>query len=97
MNIIKTKKDNVLEVKLEGRLDTVTSAELTESLAQEEGFTDILFDFEKLEYLSSSGLRLLFSYRKKLGGKEHVVLTHVNALISEILRVTGFGNQVTIR
>ena len=97
MNIIKTKNDNVLEVKLEGRLDTVTSAELTESLAQESGFTDILFDFEKLEYLSSSGLRLLFTCRKNLGGKEHVIVENSNEVILEIFRVTGFNNQVTLK
>ena len=97
MNIIKTKNDNVLEVKLEGRLDTVTSAELTESLAQESGFTDILFDFEKLEYLSSSGLRLLCTCRKNLGGKEHVIVENSNEVILEIFRVTGFNNQVTLK
>jgi len=97
MNIFKQKNGTTLEVKLEGRLDTVTSAELTASLEEEEGFTDIRFDFEKLEYLSSSGLRLLFAYRKKLGGKEHVILVNVNALVAEILRVTGFNQQVTIQ
>lgn len=97
MNIFKEKIGSTLEVRLEGRLDTVTSAELSASLEGEEGFTDIRFDFEKLEYLSSSGLRLLFAYRKKLGGTEHVILVHVNALVREILRVTGFDKQVTIQ
>ena len=97
MNIEKRRNGNTLEVLLEGRLDTVTSADLSASLENETGFTDILFDFEKLEYLSSSGLRLLFAYRKKLGGKEHVILAHVNPLILEILRVTGFDQQITIQ
>ena len=97
MTITKQKNGTTLEITLEGRLDTVTSAELSASLEEEADYTDILFDFEKLEYLSSSGLRILFSLRKKLGGKEHVVLTHVNALVSEILRVTGFDQQVTVK
>ena len=97
MNIAKTKEGTLLKVALEGRLDTITSEELSASLAGEEGFDSILFDFEKLEYLSSSGLRLLFAYRKKLGGKDKVILTHVNPLITEILRVTGFDQQVTIQ
>lgn len=97
MNVTKAKEGNTLKVALEGRLDTLTSEELSASLAEEEGFDTILFDMEKLEYLSSSGLRLLFAYRKKLGGKEKVILTKVNPLVSEILRVTGFDQQVTIQ
>lgn len=97
MNIVKTKEGSTLKVALEGRLDTITSEDLSASLSAEEGFETILFDMEKLEYLSSSGLRLLFAYRKKLGGKDKVILVHVNPLVTEILRVTGFDQQVTIQ
>ena len=96
MNIIKQQKDSVLEVRLEGRLDAVTSADLAASLQGERGYDDIVFDFEKLEYLSSSGLRILFAARKELGGKEHVVVKNVNPLVREILRISGFDKQVTI-
>lgn len=97
MEIIKTKEGNVLRVALIGRLDTVTSNEVAKSLEGESGFTDILFDFEKLEYLSSSGLRLLFTYRQKLGGKDHVIVEHVNPVVAEIFRVTGFEKQITLK
>ena len=96
MKIIKNMNGTTLEIALEGRLDTLTSTELATALEAESGFTDVRFDFAKLEYLSSSGLRLLFAQRKKLGGKEHVILTNVNPLVSEILRVTGFDQQVTV-
>ena len=96
MEIVKTKNGDVLEVALQGRLDTITSEELATSLEGESGFSTIAFDFAKLEYLSSSGLRLLFAYRKKLGGKDKVIVKNVNPLILEIFRVTGFGEQITI-
>jgi len=96
MTYAKTNEGGILSVVLEGRLDTVTSGELSAALAGESGFTDVHFDFAKLEYLSSSGLRLLFTYQKTLGGKEHVVVKHANAVVREIFRVTGFDRQITL-
>ena len=96
MNIIKTRNDDTLEVKLEGRLDSPSSAELSASLEEEEDYADIRFDCEKLEYISSAGLRVFFACRKKLGEKQHVVLAKVNALVREILRISGFDKQVTL-
>ena len=96
MEIAKKTEGTTLFVSLTGRLDTNTSPDLSASLAQESGYTDIVFDFAGLEYLSSSGLRLLFSCRKDLGGKEHVVVKNSNEVIKEIFRVTGFGKQITL-
>ena len=56
----------------------------------------IFFDFKELEYLSSSGLRLLFGCRKKLGGSDKVIVRNVNPLITEVMKVTGFDKQITI-
>lgn len=96
MEITKNMEGAVLHVALAGRLDTLTSNDLSAALEEESGFTDIIFDFAALEYLSSSGLRLLFTYQKKLGGKEHVIVRNANAVVREIFRVTGFARQVTL-
>ena len=96
MEIIKNKEGNKLVIALEGRLDTTTAPLLQASLEQESGYTDVEFDFAKLEYLSSSGLRLLFSCRKNLGGGEHVIVKNANEVIKEIFRVTGFEKQITL-
>ncbi len=97
MEIVKNMDGTTLKVQLIGRLDTNTSPALDESLGQESGFTDVDFDFEKLDYLSSAGIRLLFSCRKKLGGAEHVVIRNANEVIREIFRVTGFERQITLK
>ena len=97
MEIVKKLEGNVLQVALIGRLDTNTSPELGASLEQESGYTDVVFDFEKLEYLSSSGLRLLFTCRKNLGGAEHVIVKNANEVVREIFRVTGFDRQITLQ
>ena len=97
MEIVKNMEGTTLKVQLIGRLDTNTSPALDESLGQESGFTDVDFDLEKLDYLSSAGIRLLFTCRKKLGGAEHVVVRNANEVIREIFRVTGFERQITLK
>ena len=97
MEFSKKLEGTTLNVALKGRLDTVTSVELSAGLEGESGFTDIHFDFNQLEYLSSSGLRLLFTYNRKLGGKEHVIVEGANAVVKEIFRATGFDRQVTLK
>ena len=97
MEIIKKKEGKILSVQLIGRLDTNTSPELSASLEEESGYEDIVFDFAKLDYLSSAGLRLLFSCRKALGGAEHVIVENANEVVKEIFRVTGFGRQITLK
>lgn len=97
MEIIKKKEGKILSVQLIGRLDTNTSPELSASLEEESGYEDIVFDFAKLDYLSSAGLRLLFSCRKSLGGAEHVIVKNANEVVKEIFRVTGFGRQITLK
>ena len=96
MEISKLKEGTTLNVTLKGRLDTVTSGDLGTALEEEEGYTDVVFDFSELQYISSSGLRLLFSQNRKLGGKEHVVVRNVNAVVREIFHVTGFERQITL-
>lgn len=96
MEFTKSLEGATLTVTLKGRLDTVTSVELSAGLEGETGFTDIVFDFNALEYLSSSGLRLLFTYNRKLGGKEHVKVKGANAVVREIFRATGFDRQITL-
>ena len=97
MEILKNMEGKTLRVALTGRLDTNTSPELATSLEAEQGYEEIVFDFNKLEYLSSAGIRLLFSCRKKLGSPDKVIVEGANEVIREIFRVTGFGRQITLK
>ncbi|HIJ14973.1 MAG TPA: STAS domain-containing protein, partial [Methanosphaera sp.] len=58
--------DKDLIVEVEGRIDTLTSAELESQLNDEIGdISSLTLDFEKLEYMSSAGLRVLIATQKK--------------------------------
>ena len=62
MTINTTKDGSVLTVALEGRLDTMTAPELEEVLGKEMPAAEkLILDFDKLEYISSAGLRVLLA------------------------------------
>ncbi len=95
---ITTKTDGgVLQVALEGRLDTVTSPQLENELKNALAGADALvLDMEALEYISSAGLRVLLSAQKLMNGKGGMKLLHVNDTIMGIFEVTGFSDILTI-
>lgn len=82
---------------LAGRLDTVTAPELERALAEIPGsVTKLTLDLEKLEYISSAGLRVLLSVQKTMSRRGTMRLTHVGENVMEILEVTGFTDILTI-
>ena len=100
MTIDKILNGNELTIILEGRLDTTTAPELEAVLLEQlEGdVSDLIFDFEKLEYISSAGLRVLLSTQRIMNKKENgsMKVIHVGEMIMEIFEVTGFTEILTI-
>ncbi len=95
---IKEQNDEIV-VYFEGRLDTAASPQ-TEKEIQPilDMDKDILLDCEKLEYISSSGLRIFLSILKEAkprGHKVSIVCTNQNLL--KIFTVTGFTNLFEFR
>lgn len=78
---------------LEGEMDTATALEAQEVLKPlyESGGRDVVIDCEKLEYIASSGLRILLGILKgaKANGSK-VVLRRVNDDIRDVFKLTGF-------
>ena len=97
MNIVKETKGAILNLALEGRLDTTTAPQLEAELkASMDGITELNLDFEKLEYLSSAGLRVLLAAQKVMNRQGSMVIHHVNDTIHEVFEVTGFIDILTI-
>lgn len=97
LNIIKEREGDKLTVALEGRLDTNTSPDLEKSLNESiPGVTELVMDFEKLDYISSAGLRVLLAAQKIMNRQGSMKLCHVREAIMEILEVTGFTDILTI-
>ena len=97
MNIQKTVTGTTLAVQLEGRLDTTTSPKLEEELRGSiDGMTSLVIDFEKLEYISSAGLRVLLAMQKIMNRQGQMLLKNVSETIMEVFEVTGFSDILTI-
>ena len=97
LNIQKTQGNDSIRYQLEGRRDTVTAPELEASLQEAlVETTNLVLDFEKLDYISSAGLRVLLSAQKIINNQGTMKVIHVNDTIMEIFEVTGFNEILTI-
>ncbi|MBQ0066067.1 MAG: STAS domain-containing protein [Firmicutes bacterium] len=97
MEIIKTQDGSALTISLIGRLDTTTSPQLEKELsASLSGITDLVFDFEQLDYISSAGLRVLLSTQKLMNRQGSMVIKNTNDTIDEVFEITGFVDILTI-
>ena len=97
MTIEQKRDGNALTIALEGYLDTTTAPELRSVLETAlDGVKELTFDFEKLEYISSSGLRLLLFAQRALNGQGTIKVIHANNIILEIFEVTGFADVLTV-
>lgn len=92
MNVATKVENGTLFVELEGRLDTITSQELANALPQEKRANlDLDLDFQKLQYVSSAGLRLLVLFKKEAQATNNkMVIRNINEVVKEIFTVTGF-------
>lgn len=97
MTINKINDDTTLTIELEGRLDTVSAPQLEAELKKSiSGIENLVFDFEKLEYLSSAGLRVLLAAQKVMNRQGQMIIRNVNSTIMDIFEVTGFSEILTV-
>ena len=92
MTITKTLNNGILTLAPEGRIDIVTAPELEEVFnSSTEKFYELIVDFEKVDYISSAGLRVLLRAHKKMvkdGGYMKVI--HVRDDVMEVFVNMGF-------
>ncbi|MBR3358397.1 MAG: STAS domain-containing protein [Solobacterium sp.] len=97
LKINKTEEGKKTTVVLEGRLDTVTAPDLEKELSEIiSDVEELVLDFEKLDYISSAGLRVLLSAQKIMNRQGTMKVTNVNKTVMEIFEVTGFCDILTI-
>ena len=98
LNIEKKSHGNNLDIALEGRLDTTTAPELDNVIKTSlDGKTELVMDLEKLEYISTAGLRVLLSAQKTMNKQGSMVITNPTDEVKEIFEVTGFSEILTIQ
>ena len=84
---------NIAVVSIEGSLDTNTSKEADDQLTKlvDEGSVKLLIDLTNLDYISSSGLRILWATSKKLKPlKGEMRICGLNETVNEVFEISGF-------
>ncbi len=97
LNIAKYRDGRNMKITLEGRFDTATAPQLETIVRNElDGVETLTFDFEKLEYISSAGLRVLLAAQKIMNKQGKMVVKNVSDEVKEIFEVTGFTDILTL-
>lgn len=97
MEIAVNKNGTELTVSPVGRIDTATAPQLQAVVNENiSGVTDLTFDFKKLKYLSSAGLRVLMSTQKVMMKQGKMRLINVNDDVMDIFDMTGLTDVFEI-
>ena len=97
MTINKSLTGGKLTPSLDGRLDILTAPDFEHLVKNElEDVTELVIDMEKLEYISSAGLRVLLTARKLMQNKGGMKIVGANQLVKEVFEVTGFASILNI-
>ena len=93
---IKTNNGEVT-ISFEGRLDTVTSAEASAKIGpildKASEVESLICDVARLDYISSSGLRILLSLAKRF---KPFRVTNAQPQVYQVLETTGFTKIMTV-
>ena len=99
MEITEKKRNNIIVLELKGRLDTVSSNSLGSKI---QGLVDsgerlLILDFSELDYISSSGLRVLLMAAKHVKGVDgKLALVSLNDQNQTVFELAGFSTVFTV-
>ena len=98
MTVTIDKNNETTTLKIEGRLDTTTAPELENAINGEgDALEKLVLDFEKVNYISSAGLRVLLTAQKKMNVQGSMELINVSEDVMDILEMTGFADMLVIK
>jgi anti-anti-sigma factor len=86
-------------IDFEGNLETSTAAEAESEINRviDEGASQLLINFEKLNYISSAGLRVLLATAKKLKpASGELKICNLNATVQEVFDISGFSSILSV-
>lgn len=99
MTIEKKKNGAQFILNIEGRLDTTTAPQLEAVVTAElADVTDLILDMNKLDYISSAGLRVLLKAQKTMDAQSGSMKIYgANDEIKEVFEITGFSDILNIQ
>jgi anti-sigma B factor antagonist len=99
MDIVETRQHQITIFSLSGRLDSNSSPELDNRIAcaMEDGFRNFVLDCQKLDYITSAGLRVVVKTAKRLKpASGRIVLCAMADYVKEVFEIAGFDSFLPI-
>ena len=96
MNVTYRLDKDILYIAIEGRIDATNAAEAEEKIfdiKNENPDKHTVLDADKLEYISSAGLRVILRLRKE---EPKLAIINVASDVYEVFDMTGFTDMVTV-
>ena len=90
--------EGVLYVYMKGFLDAVNAPGLLDEMKKYAGsnISKIVFDAKDLEYIASSGLRVIIFSKQKVGNDAEVVLKEPQEGVKAVFEMSGLINVITL-
>ena len=86
-------------VDMVGRLDTSTSGDAYDQMVAiaKSGASKVILNLDKVEYVSSAGLRVILTAAKLLkSSMGEMKICHANGVVKEVLESSGFDHIIDI-
>ena len=100
MEINKAISNQNVIITLKGRLDTMTAPQLDDEAKSSDfdGVETVTLNLKDLEYISSSGLRVILALYKNLKSKGgNLKIVNVSNTIMELFSMTGMSDYLDIK
>ena len=88
-----------LKIRVSGTLGVVSANHLLDELKDysTKEIKNIIFYFNDLEYIASSGLRVLIYSKQKIAPDSQLYVIKPNEMVLEVLQMTGLCDHITIQ
>ena len=97
MTVTTVKNDNICTMTLEGRIDSLTSSELSHAIAEQTPSCDkLILDMSGVSYISSAGIRVIVATHREMASKDGLVLRGLSSSVKTIISLTGFQKRLNI-
>ena len=93
---LEIKNDNgTLTIKIIGKIDTMTAPKLEEEISKNsKGVNEVVFNFEHVKYISSSGIRVLVGTSKRVNNNMKILKPTDEVM--EVFTITGLAMKFNI-
>ena len=98
MQIEKTQEGDIAVLKVIGQLTSSTSPALETAVNDVlKTESNLVLDFAELDFLASSGLRVILSTQKRINAKDGaLVIRNVNKVVMEVFEMTGLRDFLNV-